>query len=36
MEVLHHIRQYFVGIFPYIGLIWPDNALHVVGPATPI
>jgi hypothetical protein len=20
MEVLYHIRQYFVGIFPYIGL----------------
>jgi hypothetical protein len=21
MEVLHHIRPYFLGIFPYIGLI---------------
>ena len=21
MEVLHHIRPYFVGIFPYIGLL---------------
>jgi hypothetical protein len=23
MEVLYHIRPYFVGIFPYIGLAWP-------------
>ena len=22
MEVLYHIRQYFVRIFPYIGLTW--------------
>jgi hypothetical protein len=22
MEVLYHIRPYFVGIFPYIGLIY--------------
>ena len=22
MEVLYHIRQYFLGIFPYIGLIY--------------
>ena len=22
MEVLYHIRQYFAGIFPYIGLIY--------------
>jgi hypothetical protein len=22
MEVLYHIRAYFVGIFPYIGLIY--------------
>ena len=28
MEVLYHTRQYFVGIFPYIGLA---QALHMVG-----
>ena len=28
MEVLHHIRSYFAGIFPYVGLIY---ALYMVG-----
>jgi len=28
IEVLSHIRPYFVGIFPYIGLI---QALYMVG-----
>ena len=28
MEVLYHIRPYFVGIFPYIGL---TQALYIVG-----
>ena len=28
MEVLYHIRSYFVGIFPYVGLIY---ALYMVG-----
>jgi len=27
MEVLYHIRPYFVGIFPYIGLIY----IYMVG-----
>ena len=27
MEVLYHIRPYFEGIFPYIGLTW---ALYMV------
>ena len=26
MEVLYHIRPYFVGIFPYIGLIYGSNS----------
>ena len=28
MEVLYHVRPYFVGIFPYIGLM---QALYMVG-----
>ena len=33
MEVLYHIRPYFAGIFPYIGLIYIYiyKALYMVG-----
>ena len=31
MEVLYHIRPYFVGIFPYIAQPWKKNTLYMVG-----